>query len=123
MWRIEHTDLFDHLEGKYQKKRPQELAAVYNNLDRYITLLNSSPNAGSAQSGYLHSEAGRVVAIDQRGTKGADKLEETRLYTFADDGEKIVYLITIGNKSSQASDVKISKEFVNENFPLPESAK
>ena len=116
MWQIEPTDRFDHEERYYQKKRPRELAAVYNNLDRYITQLNSYQRSACVQGGYLHIEGGRVVAIDQRGTKGADKIEETRLYIFADDTEKVVYLITIGNKQEQSSDIKISKQFVSENF-------
>ena len=117
MWQIELTDRFDHEERYYQKKRPRELAAVYNNLDRYIAQLTASQRAACVQGGYLHNEGGGVVAIDQRGTKGADKIEETRLYVFADDIEKVVYLITIGNKQEQSSDIKISKQFVSENFP------
>ncbi len=117
MWQIEPTDRFDHEEHYYQKKRPRELAAVYNNLDRYVAQLNCSQRIACVQGGYLHNEGGRVVALDQRGTKGADQLEETRLYTFADEREKVVYLITIGNKKEQSSDIKISKQFVSENFP------
>lgn len=116
MWQIETTDLFERQERFYQKKRTRELAAIYNNLDRYIAQLNCTNSAVNVRAGYLHPEPGGVIAIDQRGTKGADKMEETRLYTYADEREKVVYLITIGNKADQSSDIKLSKRFVWENF-------
>lgn len=117
MWQVETTDRFEHEEGYYQKKRPEELAACYNNLDRYLTQLNCSPNAKTVAGGYLHPEGNNVLAIDQRGTKGADKLEETRLYTYADEKNKVVYLITIGNKKEQDKDIKVSRQFVIDTFP------
>jgi hypothetical protein len=51
-----------------------------------------------------------VVAVDQKG--GGPNLQETRLYTFADEVRNVLYLITIGNKSEQPSDIEFSKDFV-----------
>jgi hypothetical protein len=110
MWEIEPTNLFLKLEGWYRKKRPAELAAVLRNLDRYVNLLNAAPNARAVQAGFLHGEPSGVVAVDQKG--GGRNLAETRLYTFADDWAKVLHLILIGDKGSQAKDIQTCREFV-----------
>lgn len=110
MWQIEPTTGWEKDQRNYSKKRPDELAAVMRNLDRYVKLLNVSKNSRAVQAGYLHTEQNGVLAIDQKG--GGGNLQETRLYTYADDETKTVYLITIGGKDSQHSDIEYCKEFV-----------
>jgi hypothetical protein len=110
MWQIEPTTGWEKDQKHYAKKRPNELAAVMRNLQRYIALLNVSKNSKAVQAGYLHPESNGVLAIDQKG--GGGNLQETRLYTFADDEKKVVYLIAIGDKDTQHSDVEYSKNFV-----------
>lgn len=109
MWQVEPTNQWEKDQKHYAKKHPRELAAVLNNLDRYLSLLKHLPNARCASAGYLHPEPGGVMAIDQRG--GGGNLQETRLYTFADQARCVLFLITIGNKDSQSNDVLISKRF------------
>lgn len=46
---------------------------------------------------------------DQKG--GGANLQETRLYLYADDRARIVYLITIGNKDTQAGDIALARTF------------
>lgn len=110
MWQIEPTTGWEKDQKHYAKKRPNELAAVMRNLQRYIALLNVSKNSKAVQAGYLHTESNGVLAIDQKG--GGGNLQETRLYTFADDEKKVVYLIAIGDKDAQHSDVEYCKNFV-----------
>jgi len=43
---------------------------------------------------------------------GGGNLQETRLYTFADDEKKVVCLIAIGDKDTQHSEAEYSKAFV-----------
>lgn len=87
----------------YAKKRPAELAAVLRNLDRYMTLLAHSPSARSVQAGFLHLEPHGMVAMDQRG--GAGRLQETRLYCYAQADVRTLHLLGIGDKSSQPADL------------------
>jgi hypothetical protein len=94
----------------YAKKRPDELAAVMRNLERYLAMLNASKSAKCVQAGYLHSEPMGVLAIDQKGF--GPNLRETRLYTYAVDETKTVHLITIGDKDEQHSDIEFCKEYV-----------
>jgi len=110
MWTIETTAQWEKDQKWYDKKRPNELAAVLRNLKRYVTLLNCCKNSKCAEAGYLHKEPSDVVAIDQKG--GGGNLEETRLYTYAVDRGHILYLITIGNKEYQHSDIEYCKQFV-----------
>jgi putative component of toxin-antitoxin plasmid stabilization module len=64
------------------------------------------------QAGYLHTESMGILAIDQKG--GGVNLQETRMYIYADDASQVVYLIAIGDKSTQNSDVEYSKDFVRQ---------
>lgn len=110
MWVVELTTTWEKDEKYYDKKHPRELAAILRNVDRYRQLLEVSPNSRAVQAGFLHHEPLGIVAVDQKG--GGGNLQQTRGYTYADDEEKVLYLITIGNKTSQASDIELSKEFV-----------
>ena len=112
MWELQTTTKFDADAKCYAKKRPFELAAVLSNLDRYVEMLEKSQNSRCVQAGFLHPEPGGVLAIDQKGRK--EKLQQTRLYTFASDKQKIVYLIAIGNKQSQANDIQFAKRFAQQ---------
>ena len=109
-WTIEPTTQWQKDLRFYEKKRPSELAAVLRNLERYFSQLNQAPNSQSVMAGYIHNEAMGIRAIDQKG--GGGNLQETRLYTYADDTQKVVYLITIGNKDSQPGDIELCREFV-----------
>ncbi len=111
MWQIEPTTGWEKDQKHYSKKRPKELAAVMRNLDRYFKLLTVSKNSKALQAGYLHTEQSGVLAIDQKG--GGGNLQETRLYTYADDDTKTVYLIAIGDKGDQHADVEYCKDFLN----------
>jgi hypothetical protein len=62
------------------------------------------------QAGYLHPEPMGCIAIDQKGFGG--NLQETRLYTFAEEQSKTIHLITIGNKDTQHSDIELAKDFI-----------
>lgn len=96
---------------QYDKKHPDELAAVLHNLDRFLLQLNSSPNPGCIQAGYLHKEPQGIMAVDQKGKK--PYLQETRLYTYPQEAQQVLHLITIGNKNSQSSDIKNCLKFLN----------
>ena len=110
MWSIRTTDQFDRELKRYGKKRPSELGAVLHNLKRYHDLLNESKHPRLVQAGFMHSESMGIIAIDQKG--GGSGLQETRLYTFADDTTRTLWLITLGNKQTQNADIQTSRKFV-----------
>ena len=110
MWRLEQTDKFNSKFKRYQKKHPNEVCAVLNNLDTYLNTLNVLDNPLLVGGGWIHPEPKGVIAIDQKGGEG--KLRQTRLYLFADVDDKVVYLITIGDKNTQKTDIKDSGKFI-----------
>jgi len=110
MWQIEPVPQWERDKKWYEKKRPNELAAVLHNLKRYFAQLNASPNPKSFLAGYMHPEPHGVVALDQRG--GGGNLQETRLYVYPHEERKVLYIITIGNKDEQASNIQFCTDFV-----------
>lgn len=111
MWNLAFSTQWPRDVKHYEKKRSRELAAVLRNLgQRYVPMLNASPNAKAVQAGFLHHEPEGVVAIDQKG--GGAGLQETRLYTFADDSTHTLWLITVGNKNEQPEDIQFCQKFV-----------
>jgi hypothetical protein len=110
MWGLEPSTQWQKDQKWYEKKRPDELAAVMRNLQRLLALLNCSKNSKMVEGGYLHKEPAGVIAVDQKGF--SSNLQETRLYVYAVDDTRTVHLITIGNKDTQHSDIEYSKDFV-----------
>ena len=111
MWKLEPSSQWGKDAKFYEKKRPNEMAAVLRNVERFVKLLNVSRNSKSAQAGYLHKEPHGVVAVDQKG--GGPNLQEFRLYTLPVDQTKTLHLITIGTKDTQHSDIEYSKTFAD----------
>jgi hypothetical protein len=118
MWQTEPTTQWQKDAKYYEKKHPNELAAVLRNLKRYLALLEVAPNSKAVQAGFLHPEPKGIIAVDQKG--GGGNLQETRLYTYADEARELLYIITIGNKSEQSTDIELSKQFVESIQPPPE---
>ena len=110
MWQIESTPQFDKDRKWYEKKRPAELAAVLHNLKRYVLQLNAAPNPKAFTAGFMHHEPHGVVALDQKG--GGANLQETRLYVYPNEERKVLFIITVGNKDEQQSDIQFCSEFV-----------
>ena len=102
-WSLLSHDGFLRDQRWHLKKRPQEIAAVLRNLQRYMDLLAVSPNPRAIQAGFIHPEPHGMVALDQRGGDG--HLRPTRLYCFADERTRIVHLLGIGDKDSQTADL------------------
>ena len=110
-WRIEPTNAYTRAYKRYEKKQPAELIAVLDNLDRYFKTISHGVHPQFVVAGYIHDEGKGVRALDQKGG-GKGKLRQTRLYIYPDADQKVLYLITIGDKNSQKDDVKLSASFV-----------
>lgn len=102
---------FERSKKHYDKKRPAELAAVLRNLARLLEQLNALPHCRAAQAGFLHHEPAGIWALDQKGPSRT-KLQETRLYVFPVEDNQTLHIITVGNKNSQAADLRCALDFV-----------
>ena len=112
MWKLSATPEYERRHKRYQKKHKKELLAVLDNLDTYLKALQAGTNPQQIKAGFVHPEPMGVVAIDQKG-KGKN-VAQTRLYVFADPKDEILHLITLGDKRSQAADIKTCKAFVTQ---------
>lgn len=112
MWNVEPTDEFERRLRRFEKKNASELAATLANLQRYLDALNEGGKPEIIQFGFIHRQPQGVVAIDQKG--GGKNLKQTRLYSYAWVDQKNLFLITLGDKNSQAADLKVCKDFVDE---------
>lgn len=111
-WNIEHTDKFDRAAKWYSKKKPNEFIAVMANLDKYLTALQNIGNPLQITAGFIHNEPDGIIALDQKGGKQKVKLQQTRLYIFPYLEERILYVLTIGNKQIQSDDINYCRKFV-----------
>jgi hypothetical protein len=102
-WRLQPEPGYLRDQRWYAKKRPRELQACLRNLERFMTLLSHAPHPLAVQAGFLHPESHGMVALDQRG--GGANLAETRLYILAHAPSRVVHLLGIGSKSTQAADL------------------
>ena len=111
-WNIEFTDEFARALKRYQKKRPNELSAVLNNLDTYFETLKLVGTPLQVKAGFIHNEPNGIIAVDQKGGGQKGTLKQTRLYVFPDTEKGILHLLTIGDKQSQKQDIKNCREKV-----------
>jgi hypothetical protein len=106
IWTI-NDDLAERNRFKaFNKKHPREYAACFANLAHVVELLNRSGGAGTFQVGFFRSEGENVYRIGQTGVKHA---VETRLYVYVYTQGHTVYVLTIGDKTQQADDIRRCK--------------
>ncbi len=112
-WNIVVTDVYERKFKWFEKKRPNELKAVLDNLDTYVSTLEALGNPMQVTAGFIHHEPCGIKAIDQKGGSTV-KLKQTRLYLFAHEKNKNVYLMTIGMKDTQKKDITLCVNFVRD---------
>ena len=111
MWGVLKTDQYERRLKRYHKKKHAQSMAVLNNLDIFLKALNSGKPPKPLIYGFLHGEPSDVIAIDQT---GGVKLAETRLYVYPDRETETLYLLTIGDKQTQAEDIRDCMAFVKQ---------
>ena len=88
---------------EYNRKHPREYAACFSNLSQLVTLLQQFGGIKYFQVGFVRSEGHGVYRIGQTGVKHA---RETRLYVHVDEAIRAVHVLSIGDKDSQADDIR-----------------
>ena len=111
-WNITETQNFVRDFKLYQKKHPDELAAVLGNLDTYFETLKRLGHPFQIRAGFIHHEPEGIKALDQKGGKQKVKLKQTRLYVYPDVKSKQLYLLALGDKNSQKLDIQTSREIL-----------
>jgi len=96
---------------RISKKHPDEFKNTIKNLDTYIKTLEEGVPLEQAKRvlPFVHNEKNGLLAIDQRPPKGGFQL---RLYIYPSEAKRVVYIISIGDKQSQQSDIKTGHQFI-----------
>lgn len=109
-WQIENAYALSGKFSRYSKKHPAEYASVFANLDKIMRLLASGNRIGGFRVGFFRSESDGVYRIGQTGVASA---KETRLYVYPDERNRLMYVLTVGDKDSQSADIAESKDLVS----------
>lgn len=113
MWQFEREPEFDRKLRKWPKKYHRELQAMIDNLDTFAVALNEGVHVEQAKRQYrfLHGNYPHgIISIDQRGAGSNTK--QSRLYSYPDEENKVLYQLTLGDKKSQKDDVAFCKKWV-----------
>ena len=111
IWEISNALVEKSRFKAFNKKHPREYAACFSNLDHIVALLNRYGNVGAFQVAFFRSEGGNVYRIGQTGVPHA---VESRLYVYICVSGHTIYVLTIGDKSQQAEDIRRCKKAVRE---------
>ena len=102
MW-IESYEFADANRMKhYAKKHRREYVSCLANLADVITALNKGATITAIPYGFFRSEHEDVYRIGQTNVKHP---HETRLYVYACVIRTTIYVLTVGDKSTQQSDI------------------
>lgn len=110
-WTIEQPiDDLGKMSKPLVKKYRRELKNLLVNLQIYLDALNAGGIPIQIQRGFIHQEPHGVLAIDQRGEGSG--LKEFRLYLYPDSALQKLYLLALGDKNTQKSDIALCTQWV-----------
>jgi hypothetical protein len=117
-WQIEVTEQFERDAKRYAKKQPSEYLAVMENLEKYLISIEIAAHPKLVQFGFLHDEPKGIRAVDQSGGalasgKKRGTLNQTRLYSYAALESKVLHLLCLGSKTTQAKDIRYAESVVD----------
>ena len=104
MWRIIATEGWLHDQRQYSIAKPDAVAVVIRNLQRYHRLLNVSIDSKSVEAEYLHHESAGIVSISQHGLGNFE--EDFRIYTYAEDATRYLFLLAMGKENEKNADLE-----------------
>ena len=99
---------FQRRYKKFAKSKEQEVLNCFENLQRVLDGLNEGASLGELV--FLHKESQGLFACDQHGPGKVKK--ELRLYFYPDEDEERIYVLQIGDKSTQQEDIKVCRELI-----------
>ena len=110
LWQLEDLPEFGRTLKQYEKKSAPEVAQLLANLDAVHQALNLGAKAEALHGGHVHREPVGIIAVDQRG--GSAKGLELRLHAYPCAASSTLYLLRIGDKSSQQRDINWCRDWV-----------
>ena len=105
------SDGFEKGFHRWRKRHPDACDATWARLQNFLDRWLNNPllQPGFGLPGWVHAEGKGVLAVDQ-GTRAG--LAAMRLYLWLDEEERIVWLLRIGDKSTQYADIAYCHSWV-----------
>ena len=110
MWQLARSDTYERRFKRFSKDYPRELAAAVEHTETYFESLHRGANPLNLKFGWLHNEGRGLYAADQKG--GGKGLAQIRLYFYPEVESETLWLLTIGDKSSQRQDIQDCRDMV-----------
>ncbi len=116
MWGLAKAEGFENSYKKFSRKHGAEASAVMANLETAFAILNETNNVQAVRElNFARKEPDGILALDSRGAKRkrtGTKLKATRLYVYAAEIDSTLHLLRVGDKDSQAQDLKTCRKMV-----------
>lgn len=116
MWGLAKADGFENSYKKFARKHDAEANAVMANLETALAVLHETNSVQAVRElNFARKETDGILALDSRGAnrkKSGTKLKATRLYVYAVEIDSTLYLLRIGDKDSQAQDLRTCRKMV-----------
>ena len=116
MWGLAKAEGFENSYKKFSRKHGAEASAVMANLETALTVLNETNNMQSVRElNFARREPDGILAVDSKGAKRkrtGTKLKAAQLYVYAVEIDSTLHLLRIGDKDSQAQDLKTCRKMV-----------
>ena len=110
MWTVCKDYAESNCFKRFAKRHPREYAACFSNLSRAVTSLDSGMTLDQlASTRYFSSEGDGLFRIGQTRVPHA---HETRLYVYIALLDGIIYVLSMGDKSSQRADINRCKSTI-----------
>jgi len=99
--------------SRFQKNHQEEYASCFSNLEKIKRLLNQGKKLAEIEHhpSFFRHETNGIFRIGQSGLKGAKK---SRLYIYPCFRENVIYILGIGTKETQRSDLIRAKKAIKD---------
>ena len=111
-WNIELVDGIEGRLKRFHRKYKPSMDNAYENMHRYVEALQAGQRPMQIKGKSIHPEKIHgVYSLDQTGP-GA-RLPPVRIYTYPDEQTETLWVLTVGDKASQAKvDLPRCRHFV-----------
>ena len=120
LWHIQKSPFFDSRFKKFEKRHKDEALNLVYNAQSYFDALPGGAKVLAIAESFIHPETEGLIAVDQRNRslrdgrkkKGRKQMKESRLYLYPDETNRTLVFLSVGDKDSQARDLRVCKEYV-----------
>jgi len=110
-WLINATTANQSSFRHFRKKHEREYISCFNNLSKIKSLLEEGKKLSEMHyhPSFFRHETDGIFRIGQSGVSSA---KESRLYIYPDSAARIIFIVGIGTKETQRSDLAAAKKAV-----------